>query len=218
MAKYFKSPSDFRQWLAAHHARARELQVGFYKKDSGRPSITWEESIDQALCFGWIDGVRKRVDEIRYTIRFTPRKASSNWSRVNIRRVNELSRRGLMEPAGIEAFARRDQKKTKLYSYENEGQELDPLSKRKFRANQQAWKYFQAQAPSYRKVAYRWVMGARQAETKAKRLAILIKDSENNRRLGFTTQWSKKQIDVTDPAEWRAYAESQNKSRPGNKI
>jgi len=190
--RFFKTPTEFRQWLAAHHADAKELLVGFYKKNSGRASVTWEESVDQALCFGWIDGVRKRIDDERYTIRFTPRKASSIWSQVNLRRVGELSRLGLMQPAGTNVFATRDQRKTKLYAYENDTQQLDAASERQFKANKKAWTYFQAQAPSYIKVACRWVMNVKQVETKSKRLAILIGDSENGKRLGFTTKWSKK--------------------------
>lgn len=192
MTRYFKTPDDFRQWLAANHAREKELLVGFYKKSSGRPSITWEESVDQALCYGWIDGIRKRVDDVSYTIRFTPRKASSIWSAVNIRRVSELSRLGLMQPAGLLAFEKRNPKKSGVYAYENQIQKLDAASEKLFRAKRSAWKFFRAQAPSYQKVASRWVMSAKQAETKSKRLATLIADSETGKRLGFTTKWSKK--------------------------
>ena len=191
-ATFFKTPADFRKWLASNHTRKSELLVGFYKKSSGKPSITWEESVDQALCFGWIDGIRKSRDDVSYTIRFTPRKPKSNWSSVNIKRAHELSRLGLMQPAGIAAFQAHDPKHVRLASYEAERQKLDAASEKKFKSNKIAWEYFQSQAPSYLQVACHWVMSAKQQETKAKRLATLIQDSENHKRLAFTTKWSKK--------------------------
>ncbi len=190
--EFFKSPAEFRKWLEKNHARATELWVGFYKRDSGNPSMTWPESVDQALSFGWIDGVRKNVDEISYTIRFTPRKARSIWSSVNIKRVAALSKLGLMQSSGLKVFNQRDRKKSKLYSYEAKIQKLDALSERKFRANTKAWEFFRSQAPSYQKVACRWVMSAKQESTKSKRLTTLIKDSQSAKRLAFTTKWSKK--------------------------
>jgi len=190
--KFFKTPADFRRWLEQNHLRTQELLVGFYKKDSGRPSITWEESVDQALCFGWIDGIRKNRDENSYTIRFTPRKTGSTWSHVNIKRVAKLSRRGLMTPTGLHAFEKRDKEKTKLYSHETKIQKLSAARERKFESREQAWQFFQAQAPTYQRLAIHWVESAKQEDTRDRRFAILIRDSERGKRLEMTTKWSKK--------------------------
>jgi len=184
---FFATPDDFRRWLERNHDKASELLVGFYKKDSGRPSITWPESVDQALCFGWIDGVRKRIDDVSYTIRFTPRKRGSNWSAVNIRRVEELTKLELMQPAGLRAFELRTPEKSGIYAYENAPRELSAADAKKFRANKKAWAYFNAQAPSYRRVAIYWIMSAKREETRARRLALLIDDSANGRRLAAYT-------------------------------
>jgi uncharacterized protein YdeI (YjbR/CyaY-like superfamily) len=178
---YFETPAEFRAWLEANHDKAQELWVGYYKKSSGQVSITWPESVDQALCFGWIDGIRKSVDDTRYTNRFTPRKTGSNWSAVNIRRVEELIRQGLMHPVGLRAFEARDQEKSSRYSYERENARLDDAYEQQFRANSKAWEFFQMQAPSYQKAAIWWVVSARQDATRAKRLAKLIEDSEQGR-------------------------------------
>jgi uncharacterized protein YdeI (YjbR/CyaY-like superfamily) len=183
---FFETPADFRRWLKRNHDKASELLVGFYKKDSGRPSITWPESVDQALCFGWIDGVRKRIDDVSYTIRFTPRKRGSNWSAVNIRRVGEL-KLGLMQPGGLKAFEQRTAEKSAIYSYENAPKELPAADEKKFRANKKAWTYFNAQPPSYRRVAIHWVVSAKREETRARRLALLIDDSSQERRLAAYT-------------------------------
>jgi uncharacterized protein YdeI (YjbR/CyaY-like superfamily) len=184
---FFETPADFRRWLKRNHDKASELLVGFYKKDSGRPSITWPESVDQALCFGWIDGVRKRIDDVSYTIRFTPRKRGSNWSAVNIRRVGELKKLGLMQPGGLKAFEQRTAEKSAIYSYENAPKELPAADEKKFRANKKAWTYFNAQPPSYRRVAIHWVVSAKREETRARRLALLIDDSSQERRLAAYT-------------------------------
>ena len=145
---FFATPDEFRAWLQEHHATESELLVGFHKKGSGRPSITWPQSVDQALCFGWIDGVRRRIDDAGYSIRFTPRKARSTWSAINVRRVGELTAQGLMHPAGIAAFERRSHDKTAIYSYEQrQAAELEPEQERRFKANKRAWAWFQAQAP-----------------------------------------------------------------------
>ena len=184
---FFKTPAAFRTWLEKHHQKATELLVGFYKKDSGKPSITWPESVDQALCFGWIDGVRRRIDDVSYSIRFTPRKQSSNWSAINIARVAELTKLGLMQPAGLAAFERRSEEKSRIYSYENAVRTLDPAAEKTFRANRKAWKYFNEQAPSYRRVAVYWVLSAKREETRARRLTTLIEDSADGRRLGIVT-------------------------------
>ncbi len=184
---FFETPAAFRQWLEKHHERATELLVGFYKKGSGRPSITWPESVDQALSFGWIDGVRRRIDDVSYSIRFTPRKSASIWSAINISRVAELTKLGLMRPAGLQAFARRSEEKSRIYAYENPVRTLDPAGEKKFRANKKAWQYFNEQAPSYRRVALSWVTSAKKEETRARRLATLIEDSAAGRRLGVVT-------------------------------
>jgi uncharacterized protein YdeI (YjbR/CyaY-like superfamily) len=180
---YFESPAEFRAWLEANHDKAQELWVGYHKKSSGKPSMTWPESVDQALCFGWIDGIRKSVDDTRYTIRFTPRKAGSTWSAVNVKRVEELTKQGLMQPAGLKAFEQRKEDKSGIYSYEQGDAKLDDAFEQQFRANQSAWEYFQKQAPSYQKAAIWWVVSAKQEATREKRLAKLIEDSEQGRRL-----------------------------------
>jgi uncharacterized protein YdeI (YjbR/CyaY-like superfamily) len=180
---YFKSPSAFREWLEENHDRASELWVGFYKKGSGRPSITYHEALDEALCFGWIDGVRKSLDEASYTNRFTPRKPGSNWSEVNVKRVGELEAQGRMRPPGIAAFERRDPEKTKQYSYEERSRELAPAYQKSFRANRKAWDFWSAQPPGYRRVSSWFVMSAKKEETRQKRLARLIDTSERGERL-----------------------------------
>src|SRR4030095_616861 len=152
--KFFKSPADFRKWLEKHHASEQELLVGFYKKDSGRPSITWPESVDQALCYGWIDGIRRTVDDISYTIRFTPRRPTSTWSAVNIKRVEELSKQGIMQPAGLKAYQARKENKSGIYAYEQRSAELPAPYEKRLRQNNAAWQFFQAQPASYRKLAF----------------------------------------------------------------
>ena len=182
-ARYFASPAAFRAWLEAHHDTATELWVGFYKVGSGKPSLTWPQAVDEALCFGWIDGVRKRVDDQRYVIRFTPRKRGSIWSEVNVQRAEVLSAQGRMHPAGLQAFAARDETKTAQYSYEARTRGLDPAAEARFRENARAWAFFSAQAPSYRRAASWWVVSARREDTRLKRLATLIAESEHGRRL-----------------------------------
>ena len=180
---FYATPEEWRAWLEANHADAREHWVGYYKRGTGRPSITWPESVDQALCFGWIDGVRKRVDEHSYTIRFTPRKRTSAWSRVNVARVAELTEEGLMRPAGIAAFEARTAEGT--YSYEQrDAAAFDPDRERRFRAEEAAWAWFSAQAPWYRRTATHWVMSAKREETRDRRLAQLIEDSAAGRAVG----------------------------------
>lgn len=182
--RFFATPANFRAWLEKHHETATELWVGFHRKGSGRPSITWPESVDEALCVGWIDGIRKTVDDSSYVIRFTPRKPTSNWSEVNIGRVAELTRQGQMHPAGLAAFERRKEERSGIYAYEQRKRAaLDSVSARRFQANRKAWKFFQAQAPSYRKVTAWWVISAKREETRQKRLEKLIAESEQGRRL-----------------------------------
>ena len=146
---FFTTPDDFRAWLEEYHDQSQELWVGYYKKATGKPSITWPESVDEALCFGWIDGLRKRVDEEIYIIRFTPRRETSKWSAVNISRVEELTEQGRMHPAGLKAFENRTAEKSGTYAYEQqrENAQLDEAQEQQFRANPQAWAFFQAQAP-----------------------------------------------------------------------
>lgn len=186
---FFATPAQWRAWLETHHAQQRELWVGFYKRDSGRPSITWPESVDQALCFGWIDGVRKSIDDISYTIRFTPRKARSIWSTVNLERVQALTAQGLMHPAGLKAHAARAEERSGVYSHEQKDRPtLTAGDEKKLKANEKAWSFFQAQAPWYQRGAIHWVMSAKKEETRLKRLATLIEDSENGRTIKLLTR------------------------------
>jgi uncharacterized protein YdeI (YjbR/CyaY-like superfamily) len=189
MATFFETPADFRAWLEQNHESETELLVGFYKKASGRPSITWPESVAEALCFGWIDGVRRGIDEESYSIRFTPRKPTSHWSQVNIDKVAELTEQSLMWPAGVAAFARRSEKRSAIYSYEQRvSAAFDADQEREFRANEEAWSFFQAQPPGYRQLATHWVSTAKREETRRKRLATLIEDSAAGRRLARYTR------------------------------
>jgi uncharacterized protein YdeI (YjbR/CyaY-like superfamily) len=182
---FFATPAAWRAWLARHHATAAELWVGFYKRGSGRPSITWPESVDQALCYGWIDGVRRSLGPESYAIRFTPRRPGSTWSKVNLQRVGELEALGLMQPAGQAAHAARTAAKSGIYAYEQRDQaRLTPEQEREFKRNRKAWAYFQAEAPWYRRTATYWVISAKRAETRAKRLATLIADLAAGRRIG----------------------------------
>ena len=174
--KFFPDQNEFRKWLEKNHAKKSELVVGYYKVDSGKPSMTWSESVDQALCFGWIDGVRRSIDKERYQIRFTPRRATSIWSAVNIKKIKDLTEKGLMRPAGIAAFEKLKKKKSEIYSYENKILDFTPEFEKEFKNNKTAWKYFQSLAPSYKKSSTNWVMSARQAATKRKRFSRLIAD------------------------------------------
>ncbi|HEV2582449.1 MAG TPA: YdeI/OmpD-associated family protein [Ktedonobacteraceae bacterium] len=186
---FFASPSELRAWFEQNHETTRELLVGFYKTSSGKPSITWPESVDQALCFGWIDGVRKSIDDTSYTIRFTPRKPRSNWSSVNIKRIGELIELGLVQPAGLKVFNERDQQKSGLYSYEQrKAIKLDPAYEEQLRANTKAWEYFQSRPPSYQQPAILWIMSAKQEETRLRRLATLIECSEQGRTISPLTR------------------------------
>jgi uncharacterized protein YdeI (YjbR/CyaY-like superfamily) len=186
---FFPTPAAFRKWLEKHHHSEEELLVGFYKKGSGKRSITWPESVDQALCFGWIDGVRKRIDDDSYTIRFTPRRRGSHWSAVNIRRAQELIAEGLMMPAGLNAFEQRTEYESAPYSYEQPPKTLPPQYAKQFRAKRKAWEYFNAQPPGYRRVVLHWVLSAKKEETRTRRLATLIDDSAHGRRIaGYTLE------------------------------
>jgi uncharacterized protein YdeI (YjbR/CyaY-like superfamily) len=180
--RFFKTPAAFRTWLARNHDTTRELLVGLFHRKSGKGGPTYQEVLDEALCFGWIDGVRRNHDAASYAIRFTPRKPTSIWSAVNIRRVGELTASGRMQPAGLTAFRKRDKKKAQRYSFENRPRELDASSRKQFTANQGAWAWFESQAPWYRRTATWWVMSAKKEETRSRRLATLIASSAQSKR------------------------------------
>ena len=183
--RFFRTSSEFRAWLENHHATTAELWVGFYKKASGKGGIGYLEAVDAALCYGWIDGIKKRVDEVSYTHRFTPRRRGSIWSAINMRRVGELRSRGLMAAAGLKAFARREEKKTAIYTYENPSARLAPAFERAWKANRKAWAFFNAQPAGYQRLAKGWIMGAKRDETRRRRLEILIDASAR----GMRTRW-----------------------------
>ena len=183
---FFQSAAEFRRWLTKHHASADELLVGLYKKASGR-GMTYPEALDEALSFGWIDGVRKRFDADSYTIRFTPRKPRSIWSQVNIRRAKELVALGRMKAPGLRAFEQRDERKAKQYSYEREQARFGAPLEGLLRANPAAGAFFDAQPPGYRKLMTFWVMSAKREETRARRMAHLIECSERGRRIDLLT-------------------------------
>jgi uncharacterized protein YdeI (YjbR/CyaY-like superfamily) len=183
--RFFVTPADFRVWLAEHHATAPELLVGFHKRGSGRPSISWPESVDQALCYGWIDGVRRSLGAESYTIRFTPRRAGSHWSAVNVAKMAELTAAGLVDPAGAAVFAARSENRTAQASYERAAPaELTPQEDAAFRAEPVAWEWFCGQAPWYRRTALHWVDSAKRPQTRAGRLSTLIERSREGRRIG----------------------------------
>jgi uncharacterized protein YdeI (YjbR/CyaY-like superfamily) len=181
---FFKKQSDFRMWLQINHKKETELLVGFYKVDSEKPNMTWSQSVDEALCFGWIDGVRKSIDKNSYQIRFTPRKPASIWSAINIKKIEELTKQGLMQPAGLASFENRIESKSKIYSHEKDNVEFTTIFTNQFKSNKKAWDYFQALAPSYRKVSTHWVMSAKQEATQIKRLNQLISECAAG-----TNQW-----------------------------
>ena len=179
----FETPAKLRAWLRKNHGAAAELWLGFYKKGSGKPSVTWPESVDEALCVGWIDGIRKSLGAERYVIRFTPRKAGSVWSAVNIARVRALEAEGRMLAAGRKAFEARRENRSGIYSYEQRSPSLPPAYERLVRKNAAAWKFFDAQPPSYRKAAVWWVVSAKKEETRSKRLGRLIAFSAKSLRI-----------------------------------
>lgn len=181
--KYFKTPSELRKWFRANHKKSMELWLGFYKKNSGKLSVTYPEALDEALCFRWIDGIRKKIDDERYTNRFTPRKPRSYWSAVNIKKAKALIQSGKMEKPGLIEFEKRDKKKSGSYSFERKNVKLDPGYEKLFKTNKKAWKFFQSMPPSYKKPALWWVVIAKQEETRLRRLKQLITDSENGLRI-----------------------------------
>jgi uncharacterized protein YdeI (YjbR/CyaY-like superfamily) len=180
---FFKNQSEFRKWLEKNHNKKTELMVGFYRVDSGKKSITWSQSVDEALCFGWIDGIRKPIDKDSYCIRFTPRKSKSNWSAVNIKKVEVLTKQGLMNSAGLASFENKKENKSEIYSYENKPEKLPDELERKFQTNKKAWEFFKRQSPSYQKTVFYWIMSAKQEATRVKRLERLIKESETEKKL-----------------------------------
>ncbi|GAC1651630.1 MAG: YdeI/OmpD-associated family protein [Gemmatimonadaceae bacterium] len=184
VVRFFVDPDAWRRWLALHHETVTELCVGFYKKGTGKPSITWPEAVNVALCYGWIDGVRKRIDETSYRIRFTPRRPRSIWSHVNFRRAAALTDAGLMSPAGLNALGARVAARSGVYAYEQRGEaSLSPAEGKRFRGDQAAWAFFHSLPPSYRRTAIWWVVSAKRAPTRERRLATLIADSAEKRRI-----------------------------------
>jgi uncharacterized protein YdeI (YjbR/CyaY-like superfamily) len=182
-SKFFPTQVDFRRWLEENHNKETEIIVGYYKVGSGKSGMTWSESVDEALGFGWIDGVRRSIDAESYCNRFTPRKAKSNWSAVNIAKVAELTAKGLMKPAGIAAFEKREASRSKIYAYENELKYFSGEFEKLFKSNHTAWEFFEKQANWYKKQMVNWVMTAKQETTRGKRLAKLIAESESSRKL-----------------------------------
>jgi uncharacterized protein YdeI (YjbR/CyaY-like superfamily) len=182
-SSFFKTLDDFREWLEINHEKETELIVGFYKVGSGKPSMNWSQSVDQALCFGWIDSVRRSIDDESYCIRFTPRKSTSNWSAINLKKIEELTKAGLMKPAGLKALSLRRDIKTEIYSYENEPAILDSNYEKQFREDKIAWDFFMKQAPSYRKAVLRWIMSAAQEKTRESRLEKTIKECAQQNRV-----------------------------------
>ena len=180
---YFQDQNEFRKWLEKNHRKESEIIVGYYKAGTGKPCMTWSQSVDQAICFGWIDGIRRSIDKERYSIRFTPRRLTSIWSNVNIKKVGELKKKGLMKKPGLEAFNNRKDSKSGVYSFEKEITKLDDNFERLFKANKIAWDFFVKQAPSYQKTRSHWIMSAKQETTKITRLNKLIMASENQNRL-----------------------------------
>ena len=179
---FFKGPKEYRAWLEKNHESAKELWIGFYRKSTGKPSLTWEQTVDESLCFGWIDGIRKSIDDESFKQRVTPRRRTSVWSQINIRKIGELSAAGRMLPAGLAAFEHRDIKKT--YSYETFAAPLGREREKVFRANKQAWEFWQAQPPGYKRIASWYVVSAKQEATRQRRLERLIVDSAAGRRIG----------------------------------
>lgn len=182
---FFADARELREWLSAHASTLPEAWVGLYKKGSGQSSITWPELVDQLLCFGWIDGVRKSLGEDSYMIRITPRRPGSNWSAVNLRRFPKLIEMGVIQPEGMAAWNARDEKKALQYSYEREHAALGKEFEALFRARPEAWEFFQAQPPSYRKSAIAWVVTAKREATRRRRLDVLISDSAQGQRIGL---------------------------------
>ena len=189
---FFPTPKHLRKWFERNHNKEKELLVGFYKVSTGKSTVTWSQSVDEALCFGWIDGIRKSIDEESYCIRFTPRKPTSNWSAINIKKVEELAKLGLMKPEGLKAFGFRKEEKSKIYAYENPEVIFNKSYEKLFKANKKAWAFYQTTTPTYRKVTTRWVMSAKQESTRLKRLNELITDCAAGRNIKSMNYGKKK--------------------------
>src|ERR1044072_4179949 len=189
--RFFSSPEKFREWLEQHHDSASELLLGFHKKSSRKKIVTYAEALDEALCYGWMDGVRKNLNETSYTIRFTPRKAGSIWSNVNVNHVERLTKEGRMRPAGIEAYARRDPKRTGIYAFENRPREFSPEFEKAFRKNKRAWSFFEKQPPGYKRLMVFRIMEAKKEETRLKRFKELVDLCEQGLRMGLLQSKSK---------------------------
>ena len=181
--RFFATQDAFRRWLEKNHGATSELWVGFHKAHTGKKGLTYAQAVDEALCFGWIDGLVKRFDDAAFMQRFTPRKAKSTWSEINIRKIEALSKAGRMAAPGFAAFNTRDPARTGLYSFENRNPQFDAATAKRFRASKRAWAFFEAQPPGYRRTATHWVMSAKREETRARRLAQLIDDSARGRRV-----------------------------------
>lgn len=183
---YFTRAADWRAWLQAHHEEEAEVYVGFYKRSTGRPSLTWSEAVDEALCFGWIDGIRRTIDAERYTIRFTPRRKGSVWSKVNIRKVEELIQSGRMRPAGERAFEKRAEERSGIYSFEQRSEAvLSEEALARIRADPDAWAFWESQPPGYRRQATWWIVSAKREDTRSRRLEQLIADSAAGQRIAL---------------------------------
>lgn len=189
---FFPTQKHLRKWFEKNHKKEKELLAGYYKISSGKPSVTWSQSVDEALCFGWIDGIRRSIDQESYCIRFTPRNPKSNWSAINIKKVEELTKLGLMKPEGLKAFGYRGEEKSRIYSYENNTVEFEKSFEKIFKANKKAWTFYQTTTPTYRKVTTRWVMSAKQESTRLKRLNELIKDCAAGRKIKAMSYGEKK--------------------------
>ena len=190
--KFFATPEKFREWLEKNHASAKELEVGFHRKGSGKKSITYQEALDEALCFGWIDGVRHSIDETSYRMRFTPRRLGSIWSLVNIKHVERLKKEGRMHAAGLAAYEKRDPKRTGVYAFENAPRELAVEYEQELRKTEGAWEYFQTYPPYLKKTVSYWVMSAKKEETRAARLRRLIESAARGERIGVLPSKSAK--------------------------
>ena len=189
---FFANPDDFRAWLETHHAKEQELLVGYYKKATGKRSITWEESVEEALCFGWIDGIRRRLDEEAYTVRFTPRRPNSNWSKKNIASMQRLIKEGRVQPAGLAAYEAGKAEKSSAYSFEQDREpELRSALAKMFQAQPAAWDFFQAQPPGYRRRMILWIVSAKQEATQLRRLNRVIEVSAHEKRVDMMSPFKK---------------------------
>jgi uncharacterized protein YdeI (YjbR/CyaY-like superfamily) len=191
---HFASLAEFRAWLKKNQGATKELWIGFWRKDSGRTGLTYTEALDEALCFGWIDGVQRKIDKLNYTNRFTPRKSKSHWSAVNLKRAEELIRQKRMTPSGLAAYEARNPANIAKASFEQKAVMLPQALEKRFRAYKAAWAFFERQVPSYRRTALWWIVSAKRAETQLRRLELLIADSAAGRRLGLFTPAAKRTI------------------------